>query len=527
MVFRKKLIVIILVASLLESSLAFKTQATDWFAAFRFTADSIAKAAAQGAFKALTNRILRKIQTGGLNGGALFVRDWRDFQLQGQYRGEDIWRGILYFAANGDGSIPPLICDYIKNSSAFKSLQPREIKNAGILALSRRVDSLQEFITASKCNSSVNEKYDIFIKNFNQGGGWDTWGKLLQPQNNIYGIIEMASDELVKQRKIEESATINEARAGSGYTAIRDCLTQTQGTSTCSILGKIKTPGSTLGQQVASIFDTNLKFYTTADAASLAIAVLTEFATNKLFDGLADADTNDNGSAINFDSSYKTEFCSADDNMSWVAANYVLINYPAAAAAFPPEEGFDDDRDHDVGKSYCKNNFNIDDNRSPYMRCVQACEKAVGLIGNDISVPPFIDIPVPPGGGSGGGLTCAEVPTALACSAPNHTDIVANVKNYVVSQGISISGVCGAFEITKRVAWALRGEGTGLMATNHSGNCNGLAAGLISYTDGSEVDILGDEGGANSPQWLPGPDNPEPAVFPVPASDPGDPPGSY
>ncbi|MEO8065613.1 MAG: hypothetical protein ABI643_02015 [Candidatus Doudnabacteria bacterium] len=137
-------------------------------------------------------------------------------------------------------------------------------------------------------------------------------------------------------------------------------------------------------------------------------------------------------------------------------------------------------------------------------------------------------------GSGGGGLTCTDVPTAMACQAPNHTDLVARVKTYLVSRGQQFNTLCDAFEIVKRVAWALRGEGAGLMTTFHSTQCNGLSADIVAYTDGSGVDVLGSAGPPPSdgsaydiPVWLPGPDNPEAGVDYAPPADPGDPPGSY
>ena len=95
-----------LIVSLLGSPLVYRTQASDWFAAMKFGLDTAAKAVAQGAFKAMVNKILNKIQTGGLNGGPLFVQDWREFQLNSQYRGEEVFRGVLKSTQ---------LCDYFGN----------------------------------------------------------------------------------------------------------------------------------------------------------------------------------------------------------------------------------------------------------------------------------------------------------------------------------------------------------------------------------------------------------------------------
>jgi hypothetical protein len=112
----------------------------------------------------------------------------------------------------------------------------------------------------------------------------------------------------------------------------------------------------------------------------------------------------------------------------------------------------------------------------------------------------------------------------MACSSASHKDLVQRVITYLKSKGVNLSGDCGAFEITKRVAWALQSQGVGLISKGGT-NCNGFSTDKIAFTDKSTVDILGDAGGSNGPQWLPEPSNP--SVVWVPPSDPGDPPGSY
>jgi len=65
-----------------------------------------------------------------------------------------------------------------------------------------------------------------------------------------------------------------------------------------------------------------------------------------------------------------------------------------------------------------------------------------------------------------------------------------------------------AFEVTKRVAWALRGEGAGLLIKNGGENIvqwqgYSFSASRICYPDGHIYKVIGDAGpgGANSPGW--------------------------
>jgi hypothetical protein len=82
-----------------------------------------------------------------------------------------------------------------------------------------------------------------------------------------------------------------------------------------------------------------------------------------------------------------------------------------------------------------------------------------------------------------------------------------------------------AFEVTKRVAWALRGEKAGLLVKTSGENIvpwqgNIFSAGRICYPDGHIYKVIGDvgPGGANTPSWS---DNGfvDPSLY-VPAIDP-------
>ena len=83
----------------------------------------------------------------------------------------------------------------------------------------------------------------------------------------------------------------------------------------------------------------------------------------------------------------------------------------------------------------------------------------------------------------------------------------------------------GAFEVTKRVAWALKGEGAGLLIKNAGENIvpwqgYSFSAGRICYPDGHIYKVISDvgPGGLNGPSWQ---DNGfvDPSLY-VPAIDP-------
>lgn len=81
-------------------------------------------------------------------------------------------------------------------------------------------------------------------------------------------------------------------------------------------------------------------------------------------------------------------------------------------------------------------------------------------------------------------------------------EIVQRIKSDLQARGVDVTGPCGAFEITKRVAWELRNDGAGLLDKPAGNNCQGYATDYVVFRSGPAVDILGDGGGANNPQWL-------------------------
>lgn len=83
----------------------------------------------------------------------------------------------------------------------------------------------------------------------------------------------------------------------------------------------------------------------------------------------------------------------------------------------------------------------------------------------------------------------------------DHPDLVAMMKTHLLGQHVDLSGPCGAFQITKRVAWALRNEGAGLLAKPNGNNCEGYSVDYLVYQDGTGYDLLSDAGGSNGPQW--------------------------
>ena len=99
---------------------------------------------------------------------------------------------------------------------------------------------------------------------------------------------------------------------------------------------------------------------------------------------------------------------------------------------------------------------------------------------------------IPPGGGGNCDALVNNKPALVEC----------------IHAGIKPTDEFGAFEVTKRVAWALRGEGAGLLLKPGGENIvfwngNWFAAARICYPDGHIYKLMSDvgRGGSNAPSW--------------------------
>lgn len=104
--------------------------------------------------------------------------------------------------------------------------------------------------------------------------------------------------------------------------------------------------------------------------------------------------------------------------------------------------------------------------------------------------------PPPPGPGTpppsaGSGIPSVEEGMAM----------VAWVKGDLERRGISLAGDCGAFQITRRVAWQFRDRGAGLERKPGGRNCEGHSIDIVIFPGGQTVDMLVGSGDDNSPAW--------------------------
>lgn len=145
---------------------------------------------------------------------------------------------------------------------------------------------------------------------------------------------------------------------------------------------------------------------------------------------------------------------------------------------------------------------NLNYGRQYFWRAQGADNNTIGpwSATQSFQTPPIPVAPAPGSGGGGGG----PVGDWQQCSAlvANKEALSACVRN-AVNPGSSAEA---AFEVTKRVAWLLRGEGGGLLIKDGGENIvfwqgRWFAAGRICYSGGHIFKVLTDVGGANGAGW--------------------------
>lgn len=120
------------------------------------------------------------------------------------------------------------------------------------------------------------------------------------------------------------------------------------------------------------------------------------------------------------------------------------------------------------------------------------------------ATPPPTPTPPPPASGGGGGGGVGSGWESCGSLTGNKPKLVECVHGYI-NPGPSATR---AFEVTKRVAWLLRGEGLGLLIKEGGENIiswqgHSFAIGRVCYPDGHIFKVLTDvgEGGTNGPGW--------------------------
>ncbi len=239
-------------------------------------ADILARCTAREIFNAMSKGIVDNARTAGRNGGPAFVRNWRNFQTDAQYRGEGIFRAMLSNTK---------LCDYFSND--IKGLFGVTKKSA--LPKNTRTDNLDPYALRANCTMPSNFSLTNYQKDFSGNGGWNAWSRMLEPQNNYYGSLFQSLDEVSRQRSLEQSADLNQVIANKGFTgrsgkdANDSCKTKDPN-GQCLEYKDIKTPGTVISDSVAATIQQELAWVTNVHAIGEVVSAATEVLLNRLTD---------------------------------------------------------------------------------------------------------------------------------------------------------------------------------------------------------------------------------------------------
>lgn len=239
--------------------------------------DIIARCAARELLTAMGQNINNVARTGGRDGGPAWVRNWRNFQLEAQYRGEGVFRGML--ASTN-------LCNYFAGD--LKNLFGANQK-IDLTKIKTRASNFDSFQLKNGCTLPNTFDLNAYKQNFSSNGGWEAWSRLLEPQNNPYGALFQSLGEADKQRAIEESADLSEA-GPTGFTSTRgrnaadNCAIRSTTEGRCLVYKDILTPGGVLSGAVMSGIESELQWVASTDEMSELIATAINVLVNRLWD---------------------------------------------------------------------------------------------------------------------------------------------------------------------------------------------------------------------------------------------------
>src|SRR3989344_5052824 len=144
-----------------------------------YITDVIARCAARTILSTMVGNIFNIMRTSGRDGGITFIKNWANFQTQAQYRGENIFRAQLSTAK---------LCDYL-SSDIKKAFGVDPKKKTPITKQNTRTDSLQSFGLATRCTMPSDFTLEKYQNDFVGNGGWDAYARMLEPQNNVWGLM--------------------------------------------------------------------------------------------------------------------------------------------------------------------------------------------------------------------------------------------------------------------------------------------------------------------------------------------------
>ncbi len=269
----KKIVIFIIILGLFGGSFVFwiHQASADWM---YFLKEFVIKPLVRQLANALENKLVNSITSlvSGINQKVpSFITNWRNYTLDSQARGSDIFRSVLADAK---------LCPYFKDNlqTAFGAdkyagmLSGASVKVGGVTAYQNKtsVPGLPSFQNLTNCTLPANLNVNAFKTDFTKGGGWNTWNQLIQPQNNFFGVYALSLAEQQNQMQTEKESARDTSIAGQGFigqklntsgkTSPTGCTGSTLagGAGRCIWFGKEVTPPKFLGDLSAKSLETKI-----------------------------------------------------------------------------------------------------------------------------------------------------------------------------------------------------------------------------------------------------------------------------
>lgn len=353
--------------------------------------DTVARAIARKALTALSKSTIDSINTLGTNksgktGFPKFVENWKGFLADAQTTGENQFRAQLSYSVD-KGILCKDLQDPLAKGFGAKNIRGFDIGNTKYSGELKQ-GTLVPYQTKVKC--TVPEKTrKAFSENFEKGGGWKTWSRLMEPQNNLAGALAISLEELSKQRGSQQEARKSEVVAGSGFSGVQDacrnidvtesscyqrCIKQPEAKYTaafcknecagdtggaesqCTFLGKTVTPAKLLGEASSNWLDANSKWLVTSDELSEVLIDILNAALNKLGNFATKGFTNSKGveGIIDVIQSCTSEYCAGEKYDGNKAKSDFRQEVKDTAKEFKSSSGcFDVDDNNEINEQDC------------------------------------------------------------------------------------------------------------------------------------------------------------------------------
>ena len=204
----------------------------------------------------MVDQVVASIQGGGK---PQFVTDWKGFL-------QDASQAAIGDFAQEFGA--GFLCAPFSFQLQLSLLKVPKFSQKATCTLDKIVKNIQEF------------------RNDFRKGGWVAFGASWQPQNNFYGALIMALQELEIRKEAAAFAAQNEAQAGGGFLSTKKC--DIDPVTGKEVRCKVTTPGSAVGGVVTKALGADFDFIVNAQQLGEYVGAIVNALINRLFtEGLA------------------------------------------------------------------------------------------------------------------------------------------------------------------------------------------------------------------------------------------------